>query len=81
MSPADFGLVAIAMSVIVILEAVMELPLSIALVTVLYQRVPRLFSDLALMRGDGRHPRLQRALGRVDLLILVNCPELSSSSR
>ena len=38
--------------------------------SVLYQRVPRLFSDLALARGDGRHPRLLRALGRVDLLIL-----------
>src|SRR3954462_5119981 len=37
---------------------------------VLYQRVPRLFGDLALARGDGRHPRLLRALGRVDLLIL-----------
>ena len=36
----------------------------------LYQRVPRLFSELALARGDGRHPRLLRALGRVDLLIL-----------
>jgi hypothetical protein len=34
---------------------------------VLYQRVPRLFSDLALARGDGRHPRLLRALGRVDV--------------
>ena len=38
--------------------------------SVLYQRVPRLFSELALARGDGRHPRLLRALGRVDLLIL-----------
>ncbi|MGY3556946.1 DNA replication protein DnaC [Bradyrhizobium sp. USDA 4463] len=38
--------------------------------SVLYQRVPRLFTDLALARGDGRHPRLLRALGRVDLLIL-----------
>jgi IstB-like ATP binding protein len=27
--------------------------------SVLYQRVPRLFSDLALARGDGRHPRLE----------------------
>jgi len=27
--------------------------------SVLYQRVPRLFSDLALARGYGRHPRLQ----------------------
>jgi DNA replication protein DnaC len=38
--------------------------------SVLYQRVPRLFADLALGRGDGRHPRLLRALGRVKLLIL-----------
>jgi DNA replication protein DnaC len=38
--------------------------------SVLYQRVPRLFADLALARGDGRHPRLLRALGRADLLIL-----------
>jgi DNA replication protein DnaC len=30
--------------------------------SVLYQRVPRLFGDLALARGDGRHPRLLRAL-------------------
>jgi DNA replication protein DnaC len=40
------------------------------LASALYQRVPRLFSDLALARGDGRHPRLLRALGRVDLLVL-----------
>jgi O-antigen/teichoic acid export membrane protein len=33
LSPADFGLVAIAMSVIMIVEAVMELPVGIALVT------------------------------------------------
>jgi DNA replication protein DnaC len=38
--------------------------------SVLYQRVPRLFAELALARGDGRHPRLLRSLGRVDLLIL-----------
>jgi DNA replication protein DnaC len=38
--------------------------------SVLYQRVPRLFDELALARGDGRHPRLLRALGRVDLLLL-----------
>lgn len=38
--------------------------------SVLYQCVPRLFSELALARGDGRHQRLLRALGRVDLLIL-----------
>jgi DNA replication protein DnaC len=38
--------------------------------SVLYQRMPRLFSDLALGRGDGRYPRLMRALGGVKLLIL-----------
>ena len=38
--------------------------------TVLYQRVPRLFEDLALARGDGRHPRLLRSLARAELLIL-----------
>ena len=38
--------------------------------SVLYQRVPRLFAELALARGDGRHPRLLRTLGRVELLVL-----------
>jgi len=38
--------------------------------TVLYQRIPRMFGDLALARGDGRYPRLMRALGGVKLLIL-----------
>jgi DNA replication protein DnaC len=38
--------------------------------SVLYQRAPRLFEDLALARGDGRHPRILRNLGRADLLIL-----------
>ena len=38
--------------------------------SVLYQRAPRLFEDLALGRGDGRHPRLLKSLGRADLLIL-----------
>ena len=37
---------------------------------VLYQRVPKLFADLVLGRGDGRHSRLLRSLGRADLLIL-----------
>ena len=36
----------------------------------LYQRVPKLFSELALARGDGRCARLLRTLARVDLLIL-----------
>ncbi len=38
--------------------------------SVLYQRVPRLFEELALARGDGRHARLVRSLGRADLMIL-----------
>src|SRR3954469_18076314 len=38
--------------------------------SVLYHRMPRLFEALALARGDGRHPRLLRNLGRADLLIL-----------
>jgi DNA replication protein DnaC len=38
--------------------------------SVLFQRVPRLFANLASARGDGRLPRLPCALGRVDLLIL-----------
>ena len=36
----------------------------------LYQRVPKLFADLALARGDGRYARIQRSLGGVQLLIL-----------
>ncbi len=36
----------------------------------LYQRVPKLFGELALARGDGRYARLVRALGSVQLLIL-----------
>jgi hypothetical protein len=31
--------------------------------SVLYQRIPKLFSDLALAPGDGRYARLLRALG------------------
>jgi len=38
--------------------------------SVLYQRIPKLFPDLALARADGRHPRLMKRLGRVKLLIL-----------
>jgi DNA replication protein DnaC len=37
---------------------------------VLYQRVPKLFGELALARGDGRYARLLRALGSVQVLIL-----------
>jgi len=38
--------------------------------SVAYHRMPRLLAALALARGDGRHARLLKALGRVDLLIL-----------
>src|SRR3954469_1793280 len=38
--------------------------------SVLYQRIPRLFADLALAHGDGRYARLMRTLGGVKLLIL-----------
>ena len=38
--------------------------------SVLYQRAPRMFADLALARGDGRYARLMRALGGVKLLII-----------
>jgi len=38
--------------------------------SVLYQRVPKLFPDLALARGDGRYRRLMKRLGKVGLLIL-----------
>jgi DNA replication protein DnaC len=38
--------------------------------SVLYHRAPRLFADLGLARGDGRHARLMRTLGSVKLLIL-----------
>ena len=32
--------------------------------------MPKLFGDLALARGDGRHARLLKTLSRVDVLIL-----------
>lgn len=38
--------------------------------TVLYHRLPRLFPELAIAKGDGRYPKLLRALARVDLLVL-----------
>ena len=38
--------------------------------SVLYVRAPRIFSELALARGDGRYARLMRAVCRVDVLIL-----------
>ena len=38
--------------------------------SVAYHRAPRLFTALALARGDGRYGKLLRGLARVDLLIL-----------
>jgi DNA replication protein DnaC len=38
--------------------------------SVLYQRVPKLFAELALARADGRHRRLMRSLTSPHLLIL-----------
>lgn len=38
--------------------------------SVLYHRLPRLFADLELARGDGRFPRLFRQLVKADVLIL-----------
>jgi len=38
--------------------------------SVRYYRIPRLFADLALTRGDGRYVKLLRMLARIQLLIL-----------
>jgi DNA replication protein DnaC len=38
--------------------------------SVVYHRVPRLFTALALARGDGRYSKMLSALAKVDLLIL-----------
>jgi DNA replication protein DnaC len=38
--------------------------------SVLYKRLPRLFAELEMGRGDGRYPRLFHALTRANLLIL-----------
>ena len=35
-----------------------------------YHRIPRLFQELTLAKGDGRYPKLMRALAKTDLLIL-----------
>jgi DNA replication protein DnaC len=36
----------------------------------LYLRVPKLFSDLAMARGDGQYARIMRTVTRVEVLIL-----------
>lgn len=38
--------------------------------TALYQRLPRLFEELTIARGDGRYVRLMASLAKVDVLIL-----------
>jgi DNA replication protein DnaC len=38
--------------------------------SVLYRRLPRLFEELAVSRGDGRYPRMLAAFARADLMIL-----------
>lgn len=38
--------------------------------SVLYQRAPKLFPELALARGDGRYGRIMRTLCRVEVLVL-----------
>ena len=35
-----------------------------------YHRIPRLFQELALAKGDGRYSKLMRELAKTDLLIL-----------
>lgn len=38
--------------------------------TALYQRLPRLFEELIVSRGDGRYAKLMASLAKVDVLIL-----------
>lgn len=38
--------------------------------TVQYHRTPRLLSEMAIAKGDGRYPKLLAALAKIDLLIL-----------
>lgn len=38
--------------------------------TALYQRLPRLLTELEIARGDGRYPKLMRQLAKVDVLVL-----------
>lgn len=48
--------------------------------SVAYHRLPRLFATLALARGDGRYPKLLKALARTDLLILDGVDGLTSAA-
>jgi DNA replication protein DnaC len=38
--------------------------------SVLYLRLPRLFEDLAIAKGDGRYPKLLASFAKADLIIL-----------
>lgn len=38
--------------------------------SVLYARLPRLFTELDIGRADGRYPKLMKALAKADLLVL-----------
>jgi DNA replication protein DnaC len=38
--------------------------------TALYQRLPRLFEELTIARGDGRYPKVMASLAKVDVLVL-----------
>jgi DNA replication protein DnaC len=49
--------------------------------SVLYCRVPKLFTDLTLARGDGRYARILRSLAGVQLLILDDWGPLDAGAR
>lgn len=50
--------------------------------SVVYRRMSRLFSALALSHGDGRYAKLLRSLSRVDLLILDDwSPEIMTAEQ
>lgn len=38
--------------------------------TAQYQRLPRLFEELTIARGDGRYPKLMAQIAKVDVLLL-----------
>ena len=51
-------------------------------ISVLYMRMPRLFTDLAIAHGDARYARLLRSIARVKLLILDDWgPETLTSNQ
>ncbi|ASY65978.1 Mobile element protein (plasmid) [Sinorhizobium sojae CCBAU 05684] len=48
--------------------------------SVAYHHLPRFFATLALARGDGRYPKVLKALARTDLLILDDWGRRSSTT-